>query len=135
MDSGSQNYMSAFMGEIPLMQAPTALRPGSMDTLVDAIAGYDGAGGSIGYSVYSYVGGMYDADGGVKILKVNEVAPSAAAIADGSYPCTGYNYAVIRADEPQDSPAGLLIEYILSDEGQQAIADTGYLRLLIRQRA
>lgn len=126
MDSGSQNYMSAFMGEIPLMQAPTALRPGSMDTLVDAIAGYDGAGGSIGYSVYSYVGGMYDADGGVKILKVNEVAPSAAAIADGSYPCTGYNYAVIRADEPQDSPAGLLLEYILSDEGQQAIADTGY---------
>ena len=64
MDSGSRNYMSAFMGEIPLMQAPTALRPGSMDTLVDAIAGYDGAGGSIGYSVYSYVGGMYDADGG-----------------------------------------------------------------------
>ena len=126
MDSGSQNYMSAFMGEIPLMQAPTALRPGSMDTLVDAIAGYDGAGGSIGYSVYSYVGGMYDADGGVKILKVNEVAPSAAAIADGNYPCTGYNYAVIRADEPQDSPAGLLLEYILSDEGQQAIADTGY---------
>lgn len=125
-DSGSQNYMSAFMGEIPLMQAPTALRPGSMDTLVDAIAGYDGAGGSIGYSVYSYVGGMYDADGGVKILKVNEVAPSAAAIADGSYPCTGYNYAVIRADEPQDSPARLLIEYILTDEGQRAIADTGY---------
>ena len=126
VDSGSQNYMSAFMGEIPLMQAPTALRPGSMDTLVDAIAGYDGASGSIGYSVYSYVGGMYDADGGVKMLKVNEVAPSAAAIADGSYPCTGYNYAVIRADEPQDSPAGLLIEYILTDEGQQAIADTGY---------
>lgn len=126
VDSGSQNYMSAFMGEIPLMQAPTALRPGSMDTLVDAIAGYDGAGGSIGYSVYSYVGGMYDADGGVKILKVNEVAPSAAAIADGSYPCTGYNYAVIRADEPQDSPARLLIEYILTDEGQRAIADTGY---------
>ena len=63
---------------------------------------------------------------GVKILKVNEVAPSAAAIADGSYPCTGYNYAVIRADEPQDSPAGLLLEYILSDEGQRAIADTGY---------
>ena len=126
VDSGSQNYMSAFMGEIPLMQAPTALRPGSMDTLVDAIAGYDGAGGSIGYSVYSYVGGMYDADGGVKMLKVNEVAPSAAAIADGSYPCTGYNYAVIRADEPQDSPARLLIEYILTDEGQQTIADTGY---------
>ena len=126
VDSGSQNYMSAFMGEIPLMQAPTALRPGSMDTLVDAIAGYDGASGSIGYSVYSYVGGMYDADGGVKMLKVNEVAPSAAAIADGSYPCTGYNYAVIRADEPQDSPARLLIEYILTDEGQQAIADTGY---------
>ena len=125
-DSGSQNYMSAFMGEIPLMHAPTALRPGSMDTLVDAIAGYDGAGGSIGYSVYSYVGGMYDADGGVKILKVNEVTPSAASIADGSYPCTGYNYAVIRADEPQNSPARLLIEYILTDEGQQAIADTGY---------
>ncbi|MGI6203533.1 MAG: PstS family phosphate ABC transporter substrate-binding protein [Eubacteriales bacterium] len=126
VDSGSQNYMTAFMGDTPLMDAPTELRPGNMNTIVDAVASYKPDGGSIGYSVYSYVGGMYDAGGRVKILKVNGVRPSYETIADGSYPCTGYNYVVFRADEPDGSPARNLAEWILTAEGQAAIASTGY---------
>lgn len=126
IDSGSQNYMTAFMGDTPLMDAPTELRPGNMDTIVDAVASYRPDGGSIGYSVYSYVGGMYDAGGGVKILKVNGVEPTYETISDGSYPCTGYNYVVFRADEDEGSPARNLAEWILTAEGQAAIASTGY---------
>lgn len=125
-DSGSQNYMTAFMGDTPLTDAPTELRPGNMDTVVDAVAAYTSSGGSIGYSVYSYVGGMYDADGGVKILKVNGVAPDYTTISDGTYPCTGYNYAVIRSDEAEGSPARNLVKWLLTSEGQAAVATTGY---------
>jgi|GEM_PF-1439979 ABC-type phosphate transport system, periplasmic component len=125
-DSGSQNYMTEFMGDTPLTDAPTELRPGSMDTLVDAVAAYSTSGGSIGYSVYSYVGGMYNADGGVKILQVNGVAPDYSTIADGTYPCTGYNYVVIRSDEADGSPARLLVEWLTTSAGQAAIATTGY---------
>ena len=118
--------MTAFMGDTPLIDAPVELRPGGMDTLVDAVAAFDGQSYGIGYSVYSYVAGMYNAYDGVKILKIDGVEPSFATIADGTYPCTGYNYAVIRADEKEASPARLLLEYILTDEGQAAIAQTGY---------
>lgn len=126
IDSGSQNYMRVFMGDTKLTDAPTELRPGAMNTLVDAVAGFDGQHGGIGYSVYSYVGGMYDADSAVKILKINGVEPTFPTIADGSYPCTGYNYVVIRASEEENSPARNLVEWILTDAGQNSIAATGY---------
>lgn len=125
-DSGSQNFMKEFMGDTPLTDAPTVLRPGMMNTLVDVVAVYDGESGGIGYSVYSYVHGMYNADNGIKLLKVDGVMPDETTIADGSYPCTGYNYAVIRADEPEDSPARTLLEWILTATGQRAVASTGY---------
>lgn len=125
-DSGSQNFMEEFMGDTPLVDAPSVLRPGMMGSLVDSVAAYDGETGGIGYSVYSYVHGMYDADGRVKLLQVDGVTPTETTIADGSYPCTGYNYAIIRADEAEDSPARNLLSYLLTTAGQRAIASTGY---------
>lgn len=126
IDSGSQNYMRAFMGDTPLMDAPTELRPGNMDSIIDVIASYKTSSASIGYSVYSYVEGMYNAGGRVKALKVNGIAPGYDTIYDGTYPCTGYNYIVFRADEPEGSPARNLAEWILTTEGQKVIASTGY---------
>ena len=131
IDSGSQNYMRAFMGDLPLSDAPTELRPGNMDTLVDCVAAFDGEKNGIGYSVFSYVGGMYDAAGGVKLLKIDGVEPTYETICDGSYPCTGYNYAVIRADEAEDSPARNLLAWALSSAGQRSIAETGYYAPLL----
>ena len=36
-------------------------------------------------------------------------------------------YVAIRADEPEDSPARLLRDWILSDEGKAAIIKAGYI--------
>ena len=126
-DSGSQNYMIDFMGDTPLIDAPTELRPKGMATLMDAVALSDNAANAIGYSVYAYAADMYSNSSSVKFIKVDGVAPNRATIATRDYPLTGYNYAMFRSDEPADSAARRLVAFILTDEGQHAVADAGYV--------
>lgn len=126
-DSGSQNYMLTFMGSTPLTDAPTELRPASMGGLMDAIAVNDNSRAAIGYSVYAYAADMYGNGNEIKFIQVDGVAPCKQTFADGTYPLMGYNYIIFNAAEPEDSPARLLVEWILSDHGQTAVADAGYV--------
>lgn len=128
-DSGSQNYMLAFMGDTPLMDAPTELRPASMAGLMDVIAVNDNSRAAIGYSVYAYAADMYGNGSEIKFIQVDGVAPSKAAFADGTYPLMGYNYAIFNADEPEDSYVRQLVDWMRSDEGQTAIARAGYVTM------
>ena len=125
-DSGSQNYMIDFMGETPLMDAPTELRPGSMSGLMDVIAPNDGAMGSIGYSVYAYAADMYGTGDNIKFIKVDGVAPTKETIISGEYPLSSYNYAIFRADEPEEGAVRRLAEWMTSYDGQLAAAKAGY---------
>ena len=52
-----------------------------------------------------------------------------ATIADCSYPLVTEVYAVVRADAPADSPAVLLRDWLLTPDGQAAIASSGYVPL------
>ena len=125
-DSGSQNYMIDFMGETPLMEAPTELRPGSMGGLMDVIAPNDGSLGSIGYSVYAYAADMYGTGDNIKFIKVDGVAPTKETIISGEYPLSSYNYAIFRADEPEEGAVCRLAEWMTSYDGQLAAAKAGY---------
>ena len=125
-DSGSQNYMIDFMGETPLMEAPTELRPGSMSGLMDVIAPNDGSLGSIGYSVYAYAADMYGTGDNIKFIKVDGVEPTKITIISGEYPLSSYNYAIFRADEPEEGAVRRLAEWMTSYDGQLAIAKAGY---------
>ena len=126
MDSGSQNYMIDFMGETPLMEAPTELRPGSMGGLMDVIAPNDGSLGSIGYSVYAYAADMYGTGSDIKFIKVDGAAPTKETIISGEYPLSSYNYAIFRADEPEEGAVRRLAEWMTSYDGQLAAAKAGY---------
>ena len=125
-DSGSQNYMIDFMGETPLMDAPTELRPGSMGGLMDVIAPNDGSLGSIGYSVYAYAADMYGTGDNIKFIKVDGAAPTKETIISGEYPLSSYNYAIFRADEPEEGAVRRLAEWMISYDGQLAAAKAGY---------
>ena len=125
-DSGSQNYMIDFMGETPLMEAPTELRPGSMSGLMDVIAPNDGSLGSIGYSVYAYAADMYGTGDNIKFIKVDGAAPTKETIISGEYPLSSYNYAIFRADEPEKGAVRRLAEWMTSYDGQLAAAKAGY---------
>ena len=106
--SGSQNAMNAFMGDTPYgMKSPFAF-----------------AGGSIGYSFRYYLSDMVG-NTGVRMLSVNGVSPDTEHIKDGSYPIVTDFYAIYRSDN--DNPyLHELLEWILSEEGQEIIERTGY---------
>ena len=128
-DSGSQNYMIEFMGDVPLMDAPKEKRPGSMAGLMDVIAVNDNAENAIGYSVYAYAADMYGNGDEIKFIKDDGAEVDKNNMAKGEYPLMGYNYAVFDSKKPEDSNVRKLVEWMISDEGQLAVAKAGYVTL------
>ena len=125
--AGSQVMMeNVVMDGEPMMDAPMEYRPSEMGALVDEVASYRNSASAIGYSVYYYVTEMYLREG-VKLLAIDGVAPSNETIASGEYPYTQYNYAVIRADEPENSPARQLFDFLTTPEGKALMAAQGYV--------
>ncbi len=82
-------------------------------------------GSAIGFSFRFYVEGIVE-DGGVKMLSVNGIYPNKENIKTESYPIVNEIYAVYREDN-DNANIPILINWILSDEGQQIIEDTGYV--------
>ncbi len=109
--SGSQSAMDAFMGDRPIaLKSPLAI-----------------IGGSIGFSFRYYMDGIVD-NGSVKMLSLNGVYPSPENIKNGSYPIVARFYAIYRANN--DNPnIPLLIDWILSEEGQTLIEESGYVSI------
>lgn len=106
--SGSQSAMDRFMNGIPIQPD------------------YDAAfGKAIAFSFRYYVSDLTSyAD--IKFLSVDGVYPSVENIRNGTYPQTSYFYAVYRADN--DNPnVELMLDWILSDEGQSVIESNGYV--------
>ena len=125
--SGSQSlFMKLLMKDVIPMDAPMELRPAEMGMLIDELARYNNEGNALGYSVFYYANYMYQQPG-LQMIAVDGVQPSDETIADGSYPLLNEYYVVIRADEPEDSPARLLRDWILTEEGRAAIIEAGYI--------
>ena len=82
-------------------------------------------GSAIGFSFRFYVEGIVE-DGGVKMLSVNGVYPNVENIKNDSYPVVQNIYAVYRKDNTNEN-IPIVIDWLLSDEGQQMIEDTGYV--------
>ena len=108
--SGSQTTFESFMREYEIgRKSPLAI-----------------SGASIGFSFRYYMEGIVENDS-VKMLSLNGVFPSPENIRNRSYPVVAQFYAIYRADNDNDN-IPVLIDWILSDEGQQIIEETGYIR-------
>lgn len=109
--SGSQSAMDAFMGDREIApKSPFAI-----------------TGASIGFSFRYYMDGIVDNEA-VKMLSLNGIYPSADNIRSGSYPIIAEFYAIYRTDNDNEN-IPVLIDWILSDEGQQIIENSGYVRI------
>lgn len=60
------------------------------------------------------------------MIAVDGVYPSEENIRNGTYPITDCFYAIYRIDN-QNKNISLLIDWILSDEGQYIVEKTGYV--------
>ncbi len=109
--SGSQSMMDIFMGDREIAtKSPLAF-----------------VGGSIGFSFRYYMADMV-ANSSVKMLSLDGVYPSPENIRNGSYPVVAQFYAIYRADN--DNPnLPILLDWILSPEGQQIIEEVGYVSI------
>jgi phosphate transport system substrate-binding protein len=124
-NSGSQELMEALvMPGAPMIEAPDMLLS-TMAGPVNAI--HDDAAG-IGYSVYYYAAFIMP-DEQVKLLAVEGVAATSESIAQRAYPLTAEVYAAVRQGMPADSPAVLLRDWLLTPDGQAAVAASGYVPL------
>lgn len=109
--SGSQTVMEHFMNGEPM--------------LTGRMFGFMGA--SIGYSFRFYVEAV-PRKMSVKMLAVDGVSPTAENIKSGEYPLVTEFYAVCRADN-YDENVRRLLDWLLSDEGQELIEAVGYARI------
>ena len=126
-DSGSQTLFKKLLiqgGE--LMTPPSELAPAEMGELVDSIADYNNSANAIGFSVYYYIDQMYSKPG-LRLLAVDDVAPSNDTLADGSYPLCNDFYAVIHPDAAADSPERRLYDWLDTADGIACIQKAGYV--------
>jgi len=128
LTSGSQNYMTLFMGDTPLMEPITHITPATMEGLMEIVSSYNNALNAIGYSVYSYAANMYADAGKVKFIKVNGIAPTPETLGDLSYPLLNYNYAIYDKNNP-NTEIEKIVNWILTEEGQKAVVEGGYVPL------
>lgn len=126
-DAGSQALMEKLvMKELEMMTPPEGYTVGEMEGLISAVKSFDGSAQAIGYTVYYYAEDMKMAEG-LKILSIDGIAPNDETIASGAYPFLNPYYTVIAADEPEDSPARILYQWLLSPEGKNLIKTEGYV--------
>lgn len=135
-DSGSQALMEEFFlegGDIhpDIRKETTSLSMQSVLTDVEHVPqAMDDPAYGLGYSIYYYYQSasriLLSGDDSLKLLSIDGIAPNDAAIADGTYPLSGYNYIALRADEPEDSPAHRMVEFMLSEQGQTCVINAGF---------
>lgn len=106
--SGSQTAMNSFMDGREIKKSPLAA-----------------LGASIGFSFRWYVEGIVD-NSDVKMISVDGVYPNEENIRNGSYPIVSNFYAIYRADNTNPNIESM-IDWILSEEGQQIINESGYV--------
>ncbi len=126
-NSGSQNLMSSLvMKNIPMAKAPTEYVSGEMGELIEDVASFSNTGSALGYSVYFYARNMYQLPD-LKFMAVDQVLPANETIRDGSYPYVNDFYVAIREDEPEDSRAYELFNWLTTDNGQALVEELGYV--------
>jgi phosphate transport system substrate-binding protein len=109
--SGSQTAFVSFMGDYEIgKKSPWAI-----------------TGASIGFSFRYYMDGIVGNDS-VKMLSLNGVYPSAENIRNRTYPIVAQFYAIYRADN-ENKNIDILIDWLLSEEGQRLIEEAGYVRI------
>lgn len=133
--SGSQTLMQKLvMGDVAMAEGDNVYRYGTMAEILEGMLNYTGDDNTLGYSVYYYASQMYHLPD-LKFMGVDGVIPSTQTIYDGSYPYTNAFYAVIRPDEPTDSNAHRIFDWLTGKEGQSMVLDLGYVPVIMPEGA
>lgn len=121
--SGSQSMLIRFMGDTPIMD-PETKEINGMGEIIEQVVDYQSRSGSIGFSFRYYVEGIIQ-NPELKMIAIDGIAPTVENVKNQSYPITTHLYAVTYENNPNPN-VDMLITWMLSDEGQYIIEETGY---------
>lgn len=123
-NSGSQTTFIKFMGDKDIKEPEIEDVAAGMGGVIDEVASYRNYKNAIGYTFRFYSTEMVRNDK-VKLLSVDGIEPSIENIRTGKYPLTSEFYAITAGTEnPNVQP---FIDWILSEEGQKLVEDTGFV--------
>ena len=108
MNAAEENYISDGMADA-----------------VQQVGNYNNGLKAIGYSYLYYVNTLVE-NSGIKVLAVDGISPTQENLQSGSYPFTVNYYAVYRKGDTQTEA---FVNWLISDEGQQVVAQAGYIPL------
>ncbi|MBR6917217.1 MAG: substrate-binding domain-containing protein [Clostridia bacterium] len=123
-NSGSQTMMEYFMGDVALKEPKTYETVGGMGGVIREVAQYANEDGAIGYSFRYFVEELSQ-EKGVKLLNIDGIPPTVENIENGTYPLTVDLCLITRKNDPNPY-VSKMIEFVLSDSGQEIIRKTGY---------
>lgn len=131
--SGSQSLMKKLvMKDTEMATGKNVFRYTTMSDVLDGMLSYNGEDNVLAYSVFYYANTMYRLPD-LKFVAVDGVKPSAESIYDGSYPLTNAFYAVIRPEEPEDSNARKIFDWLTGKAGQQMVLELGYVPMRLEE--
>jgi phosphate transport system substrate-binding protein len=125
--SGSQTALQHIMKGLPIQKPqplPDETLIGNGSLMRQISVKWNGTQPAIGYSYRFFATSMYP-NPDAKLLSVDGVYPSTENIANDSYPFT-YNFYAVTNGEPSGNEK-VLIDWLLSPEGQILIEKTGYV--------
>ena len=123
--SGSQSMLKRFMEGKTLMKAPTEQVNDLMVGIIDVVSDYKSTTSSIGFSFRYYVEGIIK-NPNIKMISIDGIEPTVENIKNGTYPVTTSLYAVTYKGNDNEN-VQKLINWVLSEEGQYIIEETGYV--------
>jgi len=120
--SGSQQLMrSLVMKDLPMIDAPELIL---LKMIAPFYAISEDAHG-IGYSVFYYEENMAPNEF-IKLVAVEGVQPTQESITNRTYPFTTEVFSVVRVDSSPNSLAIRLRDWMLTADGQELVAQSGY---------
>lgn len=131
-NSGSQSALLRLMEGLPLIEPEQEDRVGDMGGIIRDVADYRNYANAIGFSFRFYASEM-EANDQIRLLALDDVAPTKETIRDGSYPISDSFYAVTAAPTGQPAPResdpqlDAFLRWILSEQGQRIIEASGYV--------
>ena len=131
-NSGSQSALLRLMAGLPLMEPEKEDRISGMGGIITEVASYRNHKNAVGFSFRFYSTEMVENEQ-IKLLALNGVLPTTETIRSGEYPISSNFYALtaspVGEPAPEENNAELraFLDWILSEQGQWIIEQTGYV--------
>lgn len=124
--SGSQSALIRLMNGKALMSPPSEDIVSAMGGIIEETANYQNKPNAIGFSFRFFSQEMVQ-NGKIKFIAVDGVEPTVENIQNGTYPIVDLFYAI--TGESNNPHIKAFLEWILSEQGQWIIEETGYVPL------